>query len=300
MRVSIIIPNYNGKNSLAKNLPRVLTCGADEVIVVDDASTDGSVEFLKKNFSKVKVITKEKNEGFSSTVNLGVEKAQGEIIVLLNQDVQPHENFLKFLTSHFQNENVFGVGCLDESPENGKIVLRGRGVGEFKKGFLVHSRGEVDKTDTLWVSGGSGAFRKELWKKLGGFDSLYDPYYWEDIDLSYRAQKAGFRILFEQKSKVIHQHGESIIEKSFSSFKIKTLAYRNQFFFVWKNITDPPLLARHFLWLPYHLLRALFSLDFAFWLGFFLALGKLPWIILSRQRTIELFTKTDREILGQF
>lgn len=306
MKVSIVIPNYNGKESLLKNLPRVLETGVNEVILVDDASIDGSVKQIKEQIAKsknarqkVKILENKKNLGFSSTVNKGVEEATGDIVVLLNTDVSPETDFLKPLVAHFSDSKVFAVGCMDKSIENGKVVLRGRGLGRWYRGFLVHRRGEVDKLNTLWVAGGSGAFRKSLWHKLGGFDPLYNPFYWEDIDLSYRAQKSGHKILFEPKSQVTHKHEEGAIKKNFSPFYIKTIAYRNQFFFVWKNITDKRLLLSHFFWLSYHLARALFSLDLAFWLGFFLALLRLPWILSDRWRVSALFVKSDREVINQ-
>lgn len=303
MKISIVLPNYNGEESLRKNLPAVLETGADEVIVVDDASTDGSVPELRSQNSKlkttkIKVIENEKNLGFSSTVNRGVKEAKGEIVVLLNTDVSPEPNFLKPLVSHFTNPEVFAVGCLDQSPENGKIIYRGRGVANFKQGFLVHARGKEDKTDTFWVAGGSGAFRRQLWEKLGGFDEIYNPFYWEDIDLSYRAMKAGYQIFFEPQSVVTHQHEEGAIKKNYSHFQVKTIAYRNQFFFVWKNITDWEKRLSHLFWLPYHLTKALISLDLAFILGFLLAFFKLPLVVKSSFAAQKLFLKKDKEILG--
>src|SRR5687767_13648160 len=98
MKISIVIPNYNGRLLLEKNLPKVIKESKDaEIIVVDDASTDDSIDFLKKNFTKIKVIKKDKNTGFSSTVNLGVQKATGELVVLLNSDAYPKKNYLNTL-----------------------------------------------------------------------------------------------------------------------------------------------------------------------------------------------------------
>ena len=308
MKISIVIPNFNGKKLLRRNLPAVLKAeGVEEVIIADDGSSDESVEEVKslklkaKNYNiKLKIIENKKNLGFSSTVNRGVKEAVGEMVVLLNTDVSPEENFLNPLISHFQNPQVFAVGCLDKSIENGETILRGRGVGKWERGFLVHSRGEVDKSDTLWVSGGSGIFRKDLWEKLGGLDEIYNPFYWEDIDLSYRAQKAGYKVLFEPKSVVIHRHEEGAIRQKYSLSKVKTIAYRNQFVFVWKNISDPAFLLDHLFWLPYHLLKTLLTLDFAFMGGLLTALLKFPQIIQSRMALKKLSVKTDREILANF
>ena len=301
MKVSLVIPNFNGRHLLEKNLPSVIAAtqglGETEIIVVDDGSTDDSVEFLKDSFPQVKVLAKEKNEGFSSAVNLGVKNAKGEIIVLLNTDIVPSKDFLSFLLPHFADPEIFAVGCLDESVEKGKIVLRGRGIGWWQRGFLVHQRGEVQKTNTLWVSGGSGAFRKSLWEKLGGLDEIYNPFYWEDIDLSYRVQKSGFKILFEPKSKVIHKHEEGVIKSKFSPNQVKKIAFRNQFFFVWKNATDPQIIFAHLLWLPYYLIKALLALDAPFIFGFLAALTKLPQVLKSRQQVKKLFVKSDRRVV---
>ncbi len=298
MRISIIIPNYNGLENLKNNLPAVLVGGGDEVIVVDDASTDGSVEFLRQKFPQIKTIKNDKNMGFSSTVNRGVREAVGEIVVLLNTDVSPDQNFLEPLVNHFTNPQVFAVACLDKSyDEDNKIVLRGRGVASWQRGFPVHARGEVNKSDTFWVSCGSGAFKKDIWQKLGGLDPLYNPFYWEDIDLSYRAVKSGYRIFFEPQSIVSHYHQKGAIKGRFSPFYVKTISYRNQFFFVWKNITDFGLLVNHGLWWPYHFIKAILSLDLAFILGFGWALLKLPQVISARSKVRELFKLKDRELV---
>src|SRR5258708_16061141 len=162
MMISIVITNYNGEKLLKENLPKVFAAlNSDaEIIVVDDVSKDKSLDFLKTQ--KVRVLKNQKNLGFSSTINKGVQAAKGEIVFLLNTDVYPDPNFLNVLISTFKDPNVFAVGCLDKSFENGKTILRGRGIGQWKRGFLVHSRGEVNKKNTLWVSGGSGAFRKSI------------------------------------------------------------------------------------------------------------------------------------------
>lgn len=313
MKISIIIPNYNGEHLLRENLPKVIGAaeeyrdGKIEIIVVDDCSTDKSVESIKhyvpiiknKNI-KLKLIENDKNAGFSSTVNHGVKEADGEIVILLNTDVAPEKDFLEPLLKYFSDEKVFAVGCLDKSVENGKIVLRGRGIGRWQRGFLVHSRGEVDKQNTLWVSGGSGAFRKSTWEKLGGFSELYKPFYWEDIDLSYRALKSGYKILFEPKSIVVHRHEEGVIKKIYSPFQIKTVAYKNQFIFVWYNATDFNLQLLHILWLPHHSFKALLRRDWAFFLGFFKAFTLLPKIIQSSFKAQKIFVKKDREVIEMF
>lgn len=309
--ISIVIPNYNGEALLKNNLPKVFSSlegYISEVIVVDDASTDASVEEIKNYIEENKnkqacslvLLENNKNLGFSSTVNKGVKAAKGEIVVLLNTDVGPEKNFLESLVLHFKDPQIFGIGCLDKSYEKGKIVERGRGVGKWSRGFLAHSRGEVDKKNTLWVSGGSGAFRKSIWEKLGGLNELYNPFYWEDIDLSYRALKSGYKVLFEKKSIVNHEHEKGTIKRTYSKFKIKTTAYRNQFIFVWENATDLSLQFSHVLFLPYHFARALINSDWAFFVGFIKAFILLPKIIQSSFKYQKFFVKSDKAVIQNF
>src|SRR3989344_4521693 len=159
MQVSIVIPNWNGVYLMKKHLRAVSAAAPKaEIIVADDHSSDGSVEYLKKNFPKVRVVVRKLREGFAANVNAGVAIARGDIVVLLNTDVEPELGFLDPLVFRFKDSQVFAVGCLEKSPENGGIVLRGRGVARWEKGYYIHARGEVDKIDTAWVAGGSGAF----------------------------------------------------------------------------------------------------------------------------------------------
>ncbi len=314
MNLSIIIPNYNGEKLLQKNLPKVLEAvkdykmGTVEIIIPDDPSTDKSREVIQQFIESIKdenIIGKtienrnKKEAGFSKNVNRGVTLATGDILIFLNTDVVPRRGFLEPLLKHFEDEKVFAVSCMDESVEGDIIVLRGRGVGSWQRGLLVHSRGDIDKNDTLWVNGGSGAFRKSIWDKLRGFDSLYDPFYWEDIDLSYRGLKSGYKIFFEKESVVIHEHEKGIVHTKFKSSVVKRTAYRNQFIFVWKNITQTNLLFSHIFWLPYHFLKATASRDWVFFTGFYLALLKLPKIRESRALAKRYFIRTDSEVIKE-
>lgn len=310
MNISVVIPNYNGKELLEKNLPQVLAVMNKysqkcEIIITDDSSKDASIEFLesfiKENKTRVVVSLLKnltgKNKGFSENVNKGVRHTKGEVILLLNTDVVPNDDFLHPLVDHFQDKNVFAVGCMDESIENGEKILRGRGIGKWEKGFLMHEKGSINKATTLWVSGGSGAFRKSIWDRLGGLNELYNPFYWEDIDLSYRAQKAGFICLFEKKSIVRHEHEKGVIKKEYSSFNVRKVAYRNQFFFTWLNATDTIILAQQVLFLPYFFIKTFLNKDSAFLLGFLSALFLLPKVIRERKKVQALVKKSDKEVI---
>lgn len=327
MKVTIIIPNFNGKELLKKNLPQVLEAvGENEVIVVDDGSTDRSVIEIKNQISnikntnkkaKIKLIQNKKNLGFASTVNRGVKEATGELIVLLNTDVVPESNFLTYATAHFSDPKVFAVGFLQKCPENGKVILRGRGIGKFERGFLIHSRGTVSDKDTsdgvrvhsseveeyrktLWVSGGAAMFRKSIWQELGGMDTIYNPFYWEDIDLSYRAQKAGYKLVFEPKSVVMHNQEKGAIRNLYTPGQVKTIAYRNQILFVWLNITDFQLILNHLIWFPYHLFKSLVTENLVFIKAFLIAILKIQYVLRKRWANKKLAVLSDEDILRNF
>ncbi|HVT01010.1 MAG TPA: glycosyltransferase family 2 protein [Patescibacteria group bacterium] len=305
MKIDVVIPNYNGAELIRKNLPRVIA-GLSEylgkIIVVDDCSDMLDYETLKNTIeeygSKITLLRNDKNLGFSSTVNIGVKTASTTYVVLLNSDVSPSKNFLKKpIEDLAQNSNLFGVGFMDESIEGEKTVKRGRGIASWNRGFLIHRRGEVDKSDTFWISGGSSIVNREKFTKLKGFDSIYNPFYWEDIDLSYRARKAGFDLMFESESVVEHRHEEGAIKKHYSKFRVNSIAFRNQFIFVWKNISNSGLIVSHIVWLPYHIVKAILRADLAFFWGFFLALLKIPNILKKRAQQNKQNKIGDQEIL---
>jgi len=293
--VSIVIPNWNGVYLMEKHLRHTIDASKGaEIIVCDDASSDGSVEYLKKNFPDVIVVPNKKQNGFAVNVNSGVKRATGDIVVLLNTDVEPEKGYLEPLLEHFKDSDVFAVGCLEKSLENGKTILRGRGTAKWNKGYYIHERGEVDKRDTAWVSGGSGAFRRSMWNTLGGMDALFTPFYWEDIDLSYRARKAGWKIVFEPKSVVGHYHESGVIKSKYTPRDVLRISYRNQFTFIWKNLSDPGIFFAHMVWTPIRLLQSLFRLDTVMMSGYILAVLRYPKILLERNRQSKLWKVSDR------
>lgn len=291
--ISVVIPNWNGENKLKKNLPKVLKLldqeSVAEVLVVDDASTDESVSLVERSFPEVTLIKKIKNEGFASTVNLGVVRSKGDFIFLLNNDATPFSNCVKFALVHFNNPKVFSVGC----NTGGSWAWA-----KFDKGFFWHYSAKEKPNEvhqTLWASGGSGVFRRSIWDELGGLDEMYDPFYEEDVDLGYRATKRGYINFWEPKSKVEHYSEEGVISVNFSKRKIQTIAQRNQLLFIWKNITSWELLAKHFL----ALLKLLFTKP-SYFRVFILSLLKLPDVIKKRGIERKRSVLRDEQILSQF
>lgn len=270
MTTSVIIPNWQGKSLLEKNLPLVLKSGFDEVIVIDDASPDNSIQFLKENFPQVRVIRHSKNKGFAESVNDGVKASNGDVVFLLNLDVVPQGDITKPVLKHFQDSKVFGVSLHEEG--------YGWSIPELRDGFIGHRpRGEAKKPHkTFWVSGGSGAFRKSLWKNLGGMDTMFSPFYWEDVDLGYRALRRGYKLVWEPEARVLHKHESVINPKHFNAKFLQWIKERNHLLFNWKHLALKELVFFHLSGLVKRLLHP------GYWIVFFLAFLKLPQVIQGR------------------
>ena len=289
LEVSILIPTYNGKDRLKKNLPAVIEAvnqfdphhQKSEIIILDDASPQSvilpvSLWLNCPESSQVKYSRSNKNLRFAKTCNRGAKLAKYPILIFLNDDVRPEIDFIAPLVKHFQDSQVFAVGCLEKNLINDQVVLGGRGLVQFKRGLFIHHRAKNQKLlQTDWVTGGSGAFNKKLFLELGGFDPIFSPAYWEDLDLSYRAKKLNYKIIFEPQAKVKHFHEQTNLQ-AFGSSKIQIISFRNQLLFTWKNLDSPKKLIEHLIWLPYHLILTSIKSKGKFLLGFPWALSKIP------------------------
>lgn len=274
--VSVIIPTYNGLHLLKKHLPSVMRTldDQDELVIIDDASSDETINWLAHSFSArswhrkvdgktikvmvgkhrlkaqentVVIVSNSKNLRFARSVNKAVKISKHPFIFLLNNDVSPHPDALIELRKHTANPSLFAVGCYEI--ENDQTV-GGKNKLWFEKGLFQHSRAD-DFTlgSTAWVSGGSGLYSKQKWLELGGFDTDYAPAYWEDIDLSFRARQKGWQVLFEPKAKVNHLH-ESTNQDVFGQIKIMEMSWSHADLFVHKHANLVQKLA-YYWWKPY-------------------------------------------------
>ena len=243
---SIIIPVYNTRELVKKNLPYVIAAKnykgnrIKEIIIVDDASPDYGAQMVKNEFREVKLIQHKVNRGFSASVNTGARASKGDFIVLLNSDVIPDKDFLLSIYKHFKNPNVFSISF----HERGYTWAKG----EFSQGYVEHRQGDSNnKThETFWVNGGSAIYRRDYWMELGGMDEkLLGPFYWEDIDLCYRAAKRGLLNLWEPKAYVTHKHETTMSQ--LPKVYVNRIRERNQLLFIWKNITSPNLFRKHLI-----------------------------------------------------
>lgn len=289
--ISIVIPVYKNTEMFFKYLKvNKKYFEGCEVIITNDYPLENITSQVKKVFPGAIVINNTVNLGFAGNVNRGVLRSTRDYIFLMNSDVVlTDDSFLSELKYFVNDDKLFAVGFA-QTERDGKIV--GANQVYFKNGLISHSyRQSITNypSSNFWAEGGSSIFKKKIFIDLGSFDELYNPFYWEDIDLSYRAWKAGYRILYDPNIKVEHHH-ESTIGKYFDRYKILRTAFRNQLIFHWKNLTDKDLILKHLLNIP----------KYIFLPGFFDALIKLPEILKSRKKTIKLFVKSDKEILSQF
>ncbi len=254
--LSIIIVNYNVKEFLKNLLHSIKKASQNldtEIIVVDNASDDGSVEMLQEKFPDVKLIANEENLGFGKANNLGLKLAQGKYILLINPDTLVAEDTFDELIRFFESHPDAGmVGCKILNPD-GTLQLACRrsfpgpwtsftkvtGLSALfpkSKLFARYNLTYLDENQTYEVDAISGSFmmmRKEVYEKVGGFDEQFFMY-GEDLDLCYRIQKAGYKIYYVHTTQIIHYKGESTKRSSLDETKV---FYKAMHLFVKKHLS---------------------------------------------------------------
>ena len=251
---SVVIPNWNGRELLEQYLPSIETALAgnpgNEIVVVDNGSSDGSAEMLAQRFPRVRVVALERNLGFGGGSNAGFRAAKNDIVVLLNSDMRVDAGFLAPLVEGFADEKVFAVSCQIFFSDPAK-VREETGLTEawWRDGGL-HVRHRIDERVTdlypcFYGGGGSCAFDRRKFLELGGFDPLLAPFYLEDTDLGYMAWKRGWKVLYQPRSVVYHEH-RGTIGKHFRAERIQAVLKKNFILFAWKNIHDWRKLGPHF------------------------------------------------------
>ncbi len=245
MDLSIIIVNYNVKEFL-QNLLHSIDKAAQrikhEVIIVDNASDDGSVEYLQKNFlqqDRIKLIANKKNMGFGRANNQGLKIAKGKYLLLLNPDTLLSEDTIKKMIGFLEKSQDAGmVGCKILNPD-GTLQLACRrsfpgpwvsfckvtGLSTLfpnSRLFAKYNLTYLDENQTYEVDAISGSFmmlKKEVYDKVGGFDEDFFMY-GEDLDLCYRIQKSGYKVYYTHSTQIIHYKGESTKRSSIDDTKI--------------------------------------------------------------------------------
>ena len=289
--ITVAIPSWNSAKQLKKNLPSVIKAAKRvnaEIIIVDDASHDDSVAVIIGDWGyPIKLVQNPTNQGYGATINRAVALAQSELVVILNTDVSLSDDCIEKSLPYFVDPSVFALGL--NSGEGYMRVKWERGLFHHFKGIT----GVEDKSVTpfsLWASGGQSVIRRSYWLELGGMCPLYKPFYWEDTDLGYAAWKRGYTILWGRDCRCVHDHESSVIAGSFGKKEVMDVAQRNQFLFIWKNISDAGLLLTHLLYLPIYLIRYPRTV--------ISALRNLPTALKYRKLQSQYWTRLDEDILS--
>ncbi|MCW9708276.1 glycosyltransferase family 2 protein [Fodinibius salsisoli] len=259
---SIIIVSWNALHHLKKYLPSVIATDYPnfEIILADNASTDGSKAWVREHYPKVKIAALEKNYGYCGGNNKAVPYADGDILLFLNNDVRVEPDWLHGLARCFEDP---GIGAAqpkfrsDEEPEY--FEYAGAAGGFLDKYGYPFCRGRIFDTvekdygqydnarDVLWASGAALAIRKELFIEQKGFDEAFE-FHMEEIDLCWRLWNAGYRVRYCPDSIIYHLGGGSL---PMDSPRKVYYNYRNNLKMIWKNCSAGSLVRR--FWIRYGL-----------------------------------------------
>lgn len=214
--VAIVIPNWNGQDSIVQCLNSLRRQTVEsEIIVVDNGSVDSSVETIEKGFTNVTLLKQSKNYGFAGGVNIGIRYALDkgyEYVGLFNNDAVANKNWVKYLTNALLVNPASGiVTCKLLSAD--KTLMDSTGE-EYTHWGLPFPRGRDESkldiydedTDIFGASGGASLYRAEMLKQIGLFDEDFFAYY-EDVDISFRAQLAGWKVTYVPDAVAYHQRG---------------------------------------------------------------------------------------------
>lgn len=303
--ITLIITNWNGIDLLRECLPSIIaavkydTAHVYEIMVIDDCGTDQSLEMLAREFPTVRREQTPRNLGFQMANNHAVDLADSPIVMPMNNDIKLHEQALFHLARHFDDGgDAFAVsGKFFDFDQ--KTFLYGNRGGYFRLGhFYLYEKAPDDSSQTLFACGGAFMVDRKRYLDLGGFEPMYHPLYYEEIDLSYRALKRGWEVRYEPKSIAYHKV-QGTIAKQEKKRRISLISARNNYLFVWKNILDPGMTAAFLFFTPLFLVRDLFRLKSRFWIAFFMALKRLPAALRGRGVEKNHARLSDREILAR-
>jgi len=272
----IVILNYNGKEMLEKCLPSIAEAARDakaptRVTILDNLSTDGSESYVRSNFPEMDFVKAPENLVLCS-YNGYLAQISEPVAILLNNDIRVEKDFIDPLIKRFEEDpDAFLVAPRVMSFDGRSIeavdTRAGIRCGMFRAdarypGYEAHAM-----VPSKTFASGFGAFSREKFLALGGYDPRYFPGIMEDADLCLRAARAGFHLYYEPRSAVYHM-GQASFRKAFTDLKRETLAHRNTFLFMWKNYSGAGFWARHLLWLPARLVWSIVRGRWGFVLGF--------------------------------
>ena len=259
MKLSIVILNWNGHALLEQYLPAVLKFSGDaEIVVADNASTDGSVAFVKAHYPQIKIIRNTENGGFAKGYNDALKNVDADVFCLLNSDVEVTPNWLQPIINAFENlpeAAIIQPKILDLLKKD-HFEYAGAAGGYLDSYGYPFCRGRIfqalekdegqynDIREIFWATGACMFIKKEIFNALGGFDEDYFAHQ-EEVDLCWRAQNAGYKVYYVGTSEVYHLGGSTL---SNMNPKKTYLNFRNSLFSITKNLPRkqafPIILAR--------------------------------------------------------
>ena len=259
MKLSIVILNWNGHALLEQYLPSVIKYSADaEVIVADNASTDGSVAFVRENYPSVRIIQNSVNGGFAKGYNDALKYVEADVYCLLNSDVEVTENWLAPIYKAFQElpeAAIIQPKILDLLKKD-HFEYAGAAGGFIDRYGYPFCRGRIfqalekdegqynDIKEIFWATGACMFIKSEVFYALGGFDEDYFAHQ-EEVDLCWRAQNSGYKVYYVGTSEVYHLGGSTL---SNMNPKKTYLNFRNSLYSITKNLPGkkalPIILAR--------------------------------------------------------
>lgn len=288
--VSIVLPNFNGRSLLLSNIPSIVIALENakcdyEVIVVDDCSTDDSVDMLKKEFPFVKVIVNETNQGFSYACNRGIFDAKNSILCIVNTDVTFTPDYFTNGIGYFDDENVFALkgNIINYQNNINEVVSIERTAQLFIKRGLLRFDKKVEYVPDSFTGEIGGQFvllgccfmcSRDKALELKGFDEIFSPFYWEDSDLALRALRKGFKLIYEPLCVVYHKTS-STIPNFRSSTNIKLTSNRNKFIFSWKYLKGTKQWFSHIFYILFNLMTRWIILDWKYYVALFNALQRI-------------------------
>jgi len=239
-KASVIVVSYNSEKYISKCIESLLDTNYPnfEIIVVDNGSSDKSLEVLKKYQDKIKLIESKKNLGFAGGNNLGIKNSDGKIIVLINPDAYVTPNSIQEMVIPFlTDDKIMITGPKILYPGTTKIQSAGGIL--YKNGLSRHiGYGEQDNHQydlprtVDYVTGAAMAIKKELFKMTGLFDTIYNPAYYEETEKCFLARKLGYKVVYSPKSTVYHYESTT---HAVGSKPYLRLFHTNRYKFIYKN-----------------------------------------------------------------
>jgi GT2 family glycosyltransferase len=243
--ISAIVPTLKGQARLERNLGSVVTALEAagqlwEVLIVDDGG--GGISWPDPG---VRVLAMPENRGYGPAVNAGAAVAAGEYLLVLNDDVRLEAPSIERLLRPFPDPALFAVVPAIRSPlaacgdEGGKAAVWEAGLVEIREVASERTH------PTFYAVGCCFLCPRVVWERLGGFDPVFAPFLWEDVDLSYRARRRGLEILHVPEA-VCHHEGSATLREQRTLAERERIGFRNRVLFHLRNLRDPALRAEAF------------------------------------------------------